>query len=152
MWLSSFFVQVGNALILEDVFPAGGLVQATNDVHQRAFAAARGPQHGQVLPLGHVQVDALEDGDLLIPQGVVLGNIPHAEEYALFRHVSAPPYRMPPKPPPMLPPPKFPPKSRFCRLFCMPLGALPPGMLPPPNRDIRLLKPVEALAEVVSSA
>ena len=52
----------------------------------------------------------------------------------------------------MLPPPKSPPKSRFCRLFCMPLGALPPGMLPPPNRDIRLLRPVEALAEVVSSA
>ena len=69
---------------MEDVFALGGHVQTADDVHQRAFAAARGAEYGEVFPLPDVQVYAAQDGHVLVGEVVALADALHVEK--LFSH------------------------------------------------------------------
>ena len=54
-------VQPRDRLALEQVFAVAGLVQATQDVHQRRLARARCPDDGYVLARADPKVDAVQD-------------------------------------------------------------------------------------------
>ena len=136
------FVQFLDALAVEYVFALGGHVQAADDVHQRALAAARGAKHGQILAALDIQVDAAQDGHVLVGEAVALADALHVEEF--FCHTLTA-YMPPGKPPPPSlppPPPKLlisgisPPKSML-----PPLGISPPGIPPPPPKRLESRPP-----------
>ena len=134
------FVQFLHALAVEDVFALGGHVQTADDVHQRALAAARGAKHGQILAALDIQVDAAQDGHVLVGEAIALANAAHAEKFLCHMPTA---YMPPGKPPPMPPPPPKLSKSGASP----PEKSLPPppeGMLPPPPSKLESNPPAES--------
>ena len=58
-------VQIADQAACEPILPGGWRVEATDKVHQRGFAGARGAHDGHVLPLADLQVHATQCVHLL---------------------------------------------------------------------------------------
>ena len=76
----SFFIVFGDVNAVEQIFSGRGLVQATEQIHERGFAAAAGAHNGEKFATLNLQADAAQGVHARFTQIVILVNILHTDD------------------------------------------------------------------------
>ena len=71
------FLHFVDGISIQIILSVVSQIHAADDVHQRGFSGAGGPEDGDKFPFLHLKADVLQDGHLLISQHITLINVVH---------------------------------------------------------------------------